>query len=70
MAEIYNLPTTEMLFEEYKKAIPELLIDKTERMNAENTKLKKENANLISDHEIIAQLSDRIIHLENRLNEK
>ena len=36
----------------------------------ENTKLKKENANLISDHEIIAQLSDRIIHLEDRLNEK
>ena len=70
MAEIYNLPTTEMLFDEYKKAIPELLIDKTERIKAENTKLKKENANLVTDHEIITQLSDRIIHLENSLNEK
>jgi len=44
MAEIYNLPTTEMLFEEYKKAIPELIISDEERIRLENEKLKEEKS--------------------------
>ena len=46
MAEIYNLPTTEMLFEEYKKAIPELIISDDERIRLENEKLKEEKSEL------------------------
>jgi len=44
MAEIYNLPTTEMLFAEYKKAIPELIISDEERIRLENEKLKEEKS--------------------------
>ena len=35
MADIYNLPTVEVLFKEYRKAIPELIIDNTARKQAE-----------------------------------
>ena len=48
MADVYNLPTVEVLFAEYKKAIPELTIDDSarkqvelERERAEKTELQK-----------------------------
>jgi len=62
MAEIYNLPTTEMLFAEYKKAIPELIISDDERMRLENEKLKQENTKK-------SQLEDKIKILEQRQGE-
>jgi len=53
MAEIYNLPTTEMLFEEYRKAIPELIISDDERIRFENEKLKQEKS---ENESLIARL--------------
>jgi len=46
MAEIYNLPTTEILFEEYKKAIPELTIDGEARKQAQLEQKEKEISEL------------------------
>jgi len=46
MAEIYNLPTTEMLFAEYKKAIPELVIDDSARKQAELDNVNQEKSEL------------------------
>jgi len=46
MAEIYNLPTTEMLFAEYKKAIPELVIDDSARKQAELDTANQEKSEL------------------------
>ena len=66
----YFVPEVEQLFKFFEKVIPELLIDNSKRIKAENLRLKKENSKLAVDHDIIAQLSDRIINLENRLNEK
>jgi len=66
----YFVPEVEQLFKFFEKIIPELLIDNSKRIKAENIRLKKENSKLIVDHDIIAQLSDRIINLENKLNEK
>jgi len=56
MAEIYNLPTTAMLFEEYKKAIPELIISDEERIRLENEKLKEEK----SENESLREKLDTI----------
>ncbi len=39
----YTKPTKEQLFAEYKKAIPELMIDDSERKQIEITKIKQEN---------------------------
>jgi len=55
MAEIYNLPTTEMLFEEYKKAIPELTIDGSARKQAELNKEREKRT------EIEKQLEQNIL---------
>lgn len=46
MAEIYNLPTTEILFAEYKKAIPELIIDNSARKQAELDHMQEEKSEL------------------------
>ncbi len=44
--EIYLTPTVEKLFEEYAKAIPELIIDDLERIHVKNKKLEKEKSEL------------------------
>lgn len=46
MAEIYNLPSIEVLFKEYKKAIPELTIDDSAKKQAELDKIYKEKSEL------------------------
>ena len=48
MAAIYNQPTMEVLFEEYKKAIPELTIDNSARKQAELDKANEEIS--VKDH--------------------
>ena len=42
----YYKPTKEQMFESYKKAIPELTIDNSERLQVKNEKLEKEKSEL------------------------
>ena len=65
MAEIYNLPTTEMLFEEYKKAIPELIIDDSARKQVENNKLREEKSEL--EKNTSKEYSTKFKNLEDKL---
>jgi len=72
MAEIYNLPTTEMLFEEYKKAIPELTIDDSERKQAlldvalkEKSELERKNEELQKMKEDIEKIKQKVDIQEN-----
>ena len=46
MADVYNLPTTEILFKEYQKTIPELTIDGTARKQAELDQANKDKSEL------------------------
>jgi len=58
-------------FPEYEKAIPFLTISKEEILKAENATLKNKNYQLDSLHkEALAGLSDRVIELEKKLEEK
>ena len=43
---VLQVPNEEKLFKEYKKAIPELTIDESERLQVTNEKLKKEKSEL------------------------
>jgi len=60
MAEIYNLPTVEVLFKEYRKAIPELTIDGTARKQAELEQKEKENSELMT---VIQEKDDALLRL-------
>jgi len=42
----YLTPTKEQLFEEFKKAIPDLTIDNSERLRIRNRKLEEEKSEL------------------------
>jgi|CXWL01.1.fsa_nt_gi integrase/recombinase XerD len=46
MAEVYNLPTVDVLFKEYQKAIPELTINDSARKQAELDKVNQEKSEL------------------------
>ena len=56
MADVYNLPTTEILFKEYQKAIPDLTIDGTARKQAELEQKEKENSELIKTNNELRNL--------------
>ncbi|MCH7562046.1 MAG: site-specific integrase [Thaumarchaeota archaeon] len=70
MAEIYNLPTTEMLFKEYKKAIPELIIDGSARKQAELDKVYKEKSILEEEKSKNKSLMTRLEKVERMIFEK
>jgi len=56
----YTKPTKEQLFEEYKKAIPQLTIDDSERLKFKNKKLEEEKSEL-------EEKASRIDDLERRM---
>jgi len=67
----YLAPTIEECFTEFKKAIPQLTIDDSERKQALLDVALKEKSELDSfQKEALANLSDRVIELEKKLEEK
>ena len=60
----YFKPTKEELFEEYKKAIPELIIDDSERLRLKNEQQSKTITKLEVKTERIEDLERRIRMLE------
>jgi len=67
MADVYNLPTTEMLFKEYQKAIPELTIDNTARKQAELDKANKEISELEKQKQDNQEIRSQIRTITNAL---
>jgi len=64
----YLKPTREQCFEEFRKTITTLTIDKSEQLRIKNEILEKKNEQLNSVHsEAFTMLSDRIIELEKKL---
>ena len=61
---VYLTPTKDQLFEEFKKAIPELTIDNSERNRTEQKKIEKEKSELVIKSENINKLEKRIEDLE------
>ena len=66
----YDRMSDEEKLEKYLEFESDLLIYDQSRQHAEIEKLKKENSKLNIDHEVIAELSDRIIQLEKKLSKK
>jgi len=64
--ETYNIPEDERLFQEYKKAIPELTIDGTARKQAELDKINEENSELQKKVNEIEELKRR----QNQMKEE
>jgi len=56
----YYKPTTEKLFEDYKKAIPELIFDEAEKLRVENENHIKEIDELQSSKRVTANLQSQI----------
>ena len=52
------------LFSEYQKAIPQLIIDETERLKSKNRQLIEENSELEKKNERIDELEKRFRRLE------
>jgi len=73
--ETYVDPTIDKLFEEYKKAIPELTIDVSERLRMTNQKLEREKSELeekekgesISNKQLIDELQTQLVQLQFEL---
>lgn len=63
--ELYYLDTpVNSLFSEYQKAIPQLIIDETERLKSKNRQLIEENSELEKKNERIDELEKRFRRLE------
>ncbi len=62
MESYYTMPTKEQLFEEYKKAIPELILDESEKLRIENKEKQKTIEKLESDKD------RRISELESQMD--
>ena len=63
----YNKPTKQELFEEYKKALPELTIDDSERLKAKNAKLEKEKNESVANRELIDDLQTQLVQVQFEL---
>ena len=61
---VYLTPTKEQLFEEFRKAIPDLTIDSSERLRARNRQLEKDKSELEKKNEEKQMLEDRIARQE------
>lgn len=57
---VYLDPTVEQLFKEFKKAIPELTIDESERLKIKNNKLQKEKSNLENEKWKVTRLEKKM----------
>jgi len=60
----YLKPTREELFEEYKKAIPELIFDETEKLKVENENKQKKIDELESSKDRISELESRMASID------
>ena len=73
--ETYVDSTIDKLFEEYKKAIPELTIDVSERLRMTNQKLEREKSELeekekgesTSNRQLIGDLQTQLVQLQFEL---
>lgn len=65
---IYFKPTLEVMFDEYEKAIPELLIDQTMRLKLELEKKNNQLSSLEVKDRRIEQLENALSRIENNLN--
>lgn len=77
----YFKPSKEQLFEEYKKAIPELTIDDSKRLKIKNEKLEKEKSEIETEKQKYAKLLEDFMdfkdetksyfdEIENKINKK
>lgn len=66
---VYLDPTVQQLFNEFKKAIPELTIDNSERKHIELEKIKKEKSELEKEKEIQDSLKNEIDMMKQDLEE-
>ena len=65
----YFKPTREQLFEQYKKAIPELIFDESEKLRVENENKQKKIDELQSSKVRIAELESRMDTINKHLQE-
>jgi len=63
----YLKPTREELFEEYKKAIPELVFDESEKLRIENENKQKKIQELESDKKRVAELEKNMANIKKHL---
>jgi len=63
----YLKPTREELFEEYKKAIPDLIFDESEKLRIENKSKQKKIQELESDKKRISELESKMKSIQNLL---
>jgi len=65
----YLFPTKEALFAEYKKGVPELMIDEKEKLKQELKQNKKEAESSKGMKREIADMKKRFVHVEDILEE-
>jgi len=66
---VYLDPTVDQLFNEFKKAIPELTIDSSERKQAELEKIKKEKSELEKEKENQESIRNQMDEMKQELEE-
>jgi len=66
----YFKPTREQLFEQYKKAIPELIFDESEKIRIESENKQKKIDELESTKERVIRLESNIKHIQDLLEHK
>jgi len=70
LEEAYTVPTKEELFEEYKKAVPDLMFDEAEKLRIESDNKQKKIDELESSKERITQLEANFKHIQDLLERK
>ncbi len=66
---VYHKPSLEILFEEYQKAIPELIIDENERLKLTIQNQKLELDENTDKDEKIAKLQEQLLEVQKHLKE-
>ena len=69
LEEAYTVPTKEELFEEYRKAVPDLMFDEAEKLRVENKNKQKKIDELQSSKVRIAELESRMDTINKHLQE-
>lgn len=70
MAQVYNLPTVDVLFKEYQKAVPELIIDDSVRKQAELDMVKSQMSELERTKSINMKLEKKMDEMETRFQKQ
>ena len=72
---VYHKPTLDILFKEYQKAIPDLMIDQTltlksqiEAKNNELLELRKKDQQIQELQDTMQNMKNNLIELEKRMN--